>query len=318
MAIAMQRFCINRKIAPALSIEAFFRLVNRLGLNKVELRNDLPSGKVTDDLSHQQVRELAARYHIEILTINAVYPFNRRSEEVRQLTESLLKEAQAIGAKSLVLCPLNDGSEVPASETLGALRDLAPLFAFYGIHGLVEPLGFPQSSLRSAHQAQTLIHDARVPFKLLIDTFHHHLYPQAADEFSQVEVADIGLVHLSGVDDNRPREQLTDAERIMLTRRIVSAPASRLKRWKPAAIRGCTLLSPSPPSWRNGAKRISSAKLSRASRSSSATAPETLTVQRARRVTIFPTPDDEVAYNRRRINGGIDHELTPVDCAHAG
>ncbi|MBN0415767.1 xylose isomerase, partial [Pseudomonas aeruginosa] len=160
MAIAMQRFCINRKIAPALNIEAFFRLVNRLGLNKVELRNDLPSGKVTDDLSHQQVRELAARYHIEILTINAVYPFNRRSEEVRQLTESLLKEAQAIGAKSLVLCPLNDGSEVPASETLGALRDLAPLFAFYGIHGLVEPLGFPQSSLRSAHQAQTLIHDA--------------------------------------------------------------------------------------------------------------------------------------------------------------
>lgn len=123
MAIAMQRFCINRKIAPALSIEAFFRLVNRLGLNKVELRNDLPSGKVTDDLSHQQVRELAARYHIEILTINAVYPFNRRSEEVRQLTESLLKEARAIGAKSLVLCPLNDGNEVPASDTLGALRD---------------------------------------------------------------------------------------------------------------------------------------------------------------------------------------------------
>ncbi len=52
------------------------------------------------------------------------------------MTESLLKEAQAIGAKSLVLCPLNDGSEVPASETLSALRDLAPLFAFYGIHGL--------------------------------------------------------------------------------------------------------------------------------------------------------------------------------------
>jgi 2-keto-myo-inositol isomerase len=28
MAIASQRFCINRKIAPSLSIEAFFRLVN--------------------------------------------------------------------------------------------------------------------------------------------------------------------------------------------------------------------------------------------------------------------------------------------------
>ncbi len=83
MAIALQRFCLNRKIAPSLSIEAFFRLVNSLGLNKVELRNDLPAGKVTDDLSHQQVRELADRYHIEILTINAVYPFNRRTEQVR-------------------------------------------------------------------------------------------------------------------------------------------------------------------------------------------------------------------------------------------
>ncbi|MGM1327631.1 inosose isomerase, partial [Klebsiella michiganensis] len=118
MAIASQRFCINRKIAPSLSIEAFFRLVNSLGLNKVELRNDLPSGKVTDNLSHQQVRELADRYHIEILTINAVYPFNCRTAEVRSLTESLLKEARAVGAKSLVLCPLNDGTEVPASETL--------------------------------------------------------------------------------------------------------------------------------------------------------------------------------------------------------
>ncbi|MBR7492991.1 inosose isomerase, partial [Klebsiella pneumoniae] len=73
MALAMHRFCIHREIAPALSIEAVFRLVNRLGLNKAELRNDLPSGKATDDLSHQQLRERPARYHIEILTINAVY-----------------------------------------------------------------------------------------------------------------------------------------------------------------------------------------------------------------------------------------------------
>lgn len=130
MAIALQRFCLNRKIAPSLSIEAFFRLVNSLGLNKVELRNDLPSGRVTDDLSHQQVRELAERYHIEILTINAVYPFNCCTEQVRNLTESLLQEARAIGAKSLVLCPLNDGREVSASETLNALHQLSPCLLF--------------------------------------------------------------------------------------------------------------------------------------------------------------------------------------------
>ncbi len=144
MAIAMQRFCINRKIAPALSIEAFFRLVNRLGLNKVELRNDLPSGKVTDDLSHQQVRELAARYHIEILTINAVYPFNRRSEEVRQLTESLLKEArghrrQIAGALSAQRRQRGAGQRNPRAPCATP----APLFAFYGIHGLGGAAGLP-------------------------------------------------------------------------------------------------------------------------------------------------------------------------------
>jgi len=251
MAIAAQRFCINRKIAPSLSIEAFFRLVNSLGLNKVELRNDLPSGKVTDDLSHQQVRELADRYHIEILTINAVYPFNCRTAEVRSLTESLLKEAKAVGAKSLVLCPLNDGTEVPASETLNALRDLAPLFAFYGIEGLVEPLGFPQSSLRSSAQAQTLIHDARVPFKLLIDTFHHHLYPQAEQEFSQVDVGEIGLVHLSGVEDTRPRETLTDNERIMLTEKDQLQSCEQVKNLEARGYQGVYAFEPFSPELAN-------------------------------------------------------------------
>lgn len=247
MAIAQHRFCINRKIAPSLSIEAFFRLVNSLGLNKVELRNDLACGKVTDSLSHQQVRELAGRYGIEILTINAVYPFNRRTEQVRNLTESLLQEAKAIGAKSLVLCPLNDGSEVPANDTLNALRDLSPLFARYGIQGLVEPLGFPQSSLRSAAQAQTLIHDARAPFKLLIDTFHHYLYPQAEEEADQLNVAEIGLVHLSGVDDMRPREDLTDNERIMLTPEDRLQTCEQIKKLETRGYQGIYAFEPFAP-----------------------------------------------------------------------
>jgi 2-keto-myo-inositol isomerase len=82
MNIEISRFCINRKIAPNLSIERFFSLVQRLGLNKVELRNDMPGGKVTDNLSHAQVADLADKYGLEILTINAVYPFNQLNDEV--------------------------------------------------------------------------------------------------------------------------------------------------------------------------------------------------------------------------------------------
>ncbi len=217
MKIESDRFCINRKIAPALSLEAFFRLVSELGIHKVELRNDMAGGQVTDNLTPQQVRQLAERYQIEILTINAIYPFNQLTPRVLKLTESLLQTARDSGARALVLCPLNDGTPVAEQETLAALHELAPLFARYGIDGLVEPLGFPQSSLRSALQTQALIRDARAPFSLLLDTFHHHLYPPAEQERDRLDIPAIGLVHISGVDDPRPREQLTDEERIMLT-----------------------------------------------------------------------------------------------------
>src|SRR5471030_493425 len=110
MDIALDRFCINRKIAPNLTIEQFFKLVKRCGLHKVELRNDMPSGKVTDSLNARQVSALADKYGMEIITINAVYPFNVISAALLEKTEGLLKDARGIGAKALVLCPLNDGT----------------------------------------------------------------------------------------------------------------------------------------------------------------------------------------------------------------
>lgn len=217
MAIDPSRFCINRKIAPALSIDAFFQLVSRLGLHKVELRNDMKSGSVTDNLPHQQVRKLAEEHGLEIVTINALYPFNRIDNELLDRAEDLLQTAQGIGAGALVMCPLNDGTKISAEETQKALSTLAPLFARYGVSGLVEPLGFPISSLRSAGLAQRLIAQAEVPFKILLDSFHHHLYEGAEQDFTQgIDVSQIGLVHLSGVVDTRPVKELTDDQRLML------------------------------------------------------------------------------------------------------
>ena len=218
LSIPQARFCVNRKIAPNLSIERFFKLVTQLGIHKVELRNDMRSGRVTDDLTGEQVKALARQSGIEIVTINAVYPFNQLNDEVLQRTRQLLSDARAVGAESLVLCPLNDGTPISAADTVAALKTLGPLFADYGIQGLVEPLGFPQSSLRSAIQAQALIKQADVPFRLLIDTFHHHLFEDAENGFEQeIDVQQIGLVHLSGVTDPRPVARLTDEERIMLS-----------------------------------------------------------------------------------------------------
>ncbi|QCR34705.1 TIM barrel protein [Nissabacter sp. SGAir0207] len=231
MAIALDRFCINRKIAPNLTIEQFFQVVKKCGLNKVELRNDMPSGKITDDLSAEQVNALAQKYGMEIITINALGRFNLGAERAQVLAnaEAMLKEAQAIHCQALVLCPHcsaddSRSDEQKQQETLQALSALAPLFQQYGVTGLVEPLGFGISSLRSSLLTQSLIHDAAAPYKLVVDTFHHHLdeVDQAAFD-RQMAMESIGLVHLSGVEDDRPAANLTDEERIMLT------PTDRLK-----------------------------------------------------------------------------------------
>lgn len=245
MAIDPTRFCINRKIAPRLSLEAFFQLVQRLGLSKVELRNDMPGGKVTDGLTADRLHALTDKYHIDIITINALYPFNRPDDDLLSRAETLLQEAQRIGARALVMCPLNDGTAVSPQQTLAAMQQLAPRFAEYGIQGLVEPLGFPVSSLRSAVQAQQLIIEAEVPFKLVLDTFHHHLYEQAEQEFPLgIDVEQIGLVHLSGVEDLRPTAELTDEERVMLSDRDVLNSVVQVKRLEMLGYQGVYAFEP--------------------------------------------------------------------------
>jgi 2-keto-myo-inositol isomerase len=227
MTIAPDRFCINRKIAPNLDLELFFSLVKRCGLSKVELRNDMPSGKVTDNLSNDQLNALAAKYGIEIITINALGRFNLLDDQAGLLknAEALLLQAQAIHSQALVLCPhcsADDrrSEEQKKTDTLTALKLLAPLFKQYGVQGYVEPLGFGISSLRSSLLTQSLIRDSGAPYKIVLDTFHHYLSDVAQPEFdAQIQIEGIGLVHLSGVEDARDKSALSDEERIMLSDR---------------------------------------------------------------------------------------------------
>lgn len=225
MTIAPDRFCINRKIAPNLDLAQFFSLVKKCGLSKVELRNVMPSGKVTDNLSNEQLNALAAEYGIDIITINALGMFNLLDDQVTLLknAEALLSQAQAIHSKALVLCPHcsagdSRSEEQKKTDTLAALKLLAPLFTKYGVQGYVEPLGFGISSLRSSLLTQSLIRDSGAPYKIVLDTFHHYLSDVAQPEFdAQIQIDGIGLVHLSGVEDPQAKNTLSDEERIMLS-----------------------------------------------------------------------------------------------------
>ncbi|CNH30188.1 Predicted sugar epimerase [Yersinia aldovae] len=225
MSIAQSRFCINRKIAPNLSIERFFHLVKKCGLNKVELRNDMAGGKVTDDLTITQLNALADEYEIEIITINALQYFNLPEQQstLIQEAEALLKLARDINCGGIILCPNCSASDRRSAEqkeqdTLDALLLLAPLFKKYQVTGLIEPLGFGISSLRSHLLTQTIIRKSAAPYKIVLDTFHYYLSDIAQAEFdAHIDVDTIGLVHISGVEETRLKSTLTDEDRIMLS-----------------------------------------------------------------------------------------------------
>ena len=225
MFIAPDRFCINRKIAPNLSIERFFRLVRKCGLSKVELRNDMPSGKVADELTTAQLNALADEYEIEIVTINALQHFNLPEYRPALLleAESMLQQAQAINCHGIILCPNCNASDRRSvlqkeQDTLDALLLLAPLFKKYQVTGLVEPLGFGISSLRSHLLTQSIIRKSAAPYRIVLDTFHYYLSDITQAEFdAHIDIDILGLVHLSGVEETRLKSTLTDEDRIMLS-----------------------------------------------------------------------------------------------------
>ena len=46
--ITRTKISLNRIIYPKLKLGDFYKFVKDLGLNKIELRNDLPGGKIVD------------------------------------------------------------------------------------------------------------------------------------------------------------------------------------------------------------------------------------------------------------------------------
>lgn len=224
MTIDRNRFCLNRRIAPRLSLESFFQIAERCGIHKVEIRNDLPDRALLDGMTPEQFNTLADKYAIEVLTINGLYPFNLPSArgDLTEQAKEQLAIAQAIHSQAIVMCPFNetDSRDIGQCEadSVDSLRYFSELFAQYGIKGLIEPLGFPQSSLRSYHLAAHLLAKADSPFQVVMDTFHYRLAGYPIENYADtVDIETLGLVHLSGVEDRRDWALLTDEERIMLS-----------------------------------------------------------------------------------------------------
>ena len=190
------RFAMNHIAAPKLALEDFFAMARALGATEVEIRNDLPN--VLGAWAPADAKAAAERAGVSIISINALYPFNVWSGDLPARAEAMADYAAACGAKALVMCPLNDGSPVGFNDLVAALVAMKPILQTRGLTGLVEPLGFPISSLRTKAEAIAAIKAAggEDVYRLVHDTFHHHLAGET--EFFPEWT---GLVHISGVTD---------------------------------------------------------------------------------------------------------------------
>ena len=199
------RFAINRISAPNMSYAHFAAMSQRLGAGAVEIRNDLKGVELTDGTPAAQVADATQGNGLTLRSINALQRFEQFDASREAEAVALAKYAVASGTQALVLCPTNDtrDARTPAqrhADLVNALTKLAPILADHGLTGLVEPLGFEECAVRRKSQAVRAFDEigaaAKTTFKLVHDTFHHHL---AGEDLFFPEWT--GLVHISGVDD---------------------------------------------------------------------------------------------------------------------
>ena len=214
-------FALNHIAAPHRRFNDFAALARGLGVGAVEMRNDLPGVEIADGTPARQVRAEAEAAGVAILSINALQRFNVWDGAREAEAAALAVYARDCGARALVLCPLNalDDRRGEAERRRNLERALAALMSIlldHGLTGLIEPLGFEESSLRSKRTALDAVDavDGGRAFAVLHDTFHHHLAGEA-----EMFPERTGLVHISGVEElGLDRAAMRDGHRVLVGR----------------------------------------------------------------------------------------------------
>lgn len=227
--IPVERFCLNRKVAPGISLTNTISLVAKTGVKNIELRNDLygapNNSTILDNLSGKDLKTLLDEKGVNVESINAIGNMDKRAaidENIASLTE-MLEMSKDFKLKNIIFCPVrstedNRSKQQRKSEAIQNVQEYSELLKKYQVNGLIEPLGFLDSTLRFPWEGQQIIDESGVNnFKLVADTFHYHLANITDELFEQkIDSNYIGLVHLSSVTNDKTREQLDDQDRYML------------------------------------------------------------------------------------------------------
>ena len=216
----MVSFALNHMTVARASYADLVGIASRLGCVGIEVRNDLPQ-PLFDGMSPAEAGAMAREAGLRLLAVAEVKRFNDWSDDKRAEALALMRIAGAAGAEAVSLIPRNDNQGMGNGERQAnlrvALRELRPMLEDHGLVGLVEPLGFEICALRHKAEAVDAIEalDAAGTFRLVHDTFHHHLA-----HGGPLFPAHTGIVHISGVTDpDLGLSEMGDAHRVLVDER---------------------------------------------------------------------------------------------------
>ncbi len=213
----MVSFAINHMTAANTSYKQLLAIAQECGCSGVELRNDLAT-PLFDAASGQQAAMTAESHGLQIYALAEIAAFNRCTANTLRQAKELAARARDCGAHAIVLIPANDGSNPDQAERKIMLTEsfsaLLPVLEEYDICAFVEPLGFESSTLRYKSEVVERIDAMNLSsrFKLIHDTFHHHLAGE-----DRCFAAHTGMVHVSGVVDSKLKPaQMHDSHRVLV------------------------------------------------------------------------------------------------------
>lgn len=249
-------FALNRTCAPQFTLAEFIALAQTVGVQVVEIRNDIAGREFADGMLASELRSRLDDAGLRLASVNALQRFNDWTAARAEEAKRLIAYGAELGAPGVVLCPAHqpgDDQHADAHARLcKGLAALKPIFANAGLIGYVEPLGMRHSSMNRQAQAIAALDEigGGGDFQLCYDTFQHFrtsddaLFPDS-----------IGLVHISGIarPDLGPGE-LTEPDRgfVFLGDRVGNI--SRLRAMVDAGYCGFVAMEPFSPETQNDPK----------------------------------------------------------------
>ncbi|MFO1202518.1 MAG: TIM barrel protein [Tabrizicola sp.] len=244
------RFAMNRTCAPQMPLDAFITLATTVGVQAVEIRNDIEGREFHDGTPAAEVRARLQDAGLEVASVNALQRFNEWTPTRAKEAEAIISFAAALGAPGVVLCPVHNEdhgwSAAEAEKNLrDGLRQLKPILQAHGVTGYVEPLGMKGSTMKRQDMAVAAVGDidGRDTYQLCYDTFQ---FFRCGD--TQLVPERIGLAHMSGIarTDLAPGE-LTEPDRGLIFVGDRVGNIAQLRALKAAGYEGFVSMEPFSP-----------------------------------------------------------------------